>query len=489
MPLLSPLRASAPTLQGLQLVHRGKVRDTYDLGNGLLLVFCTDGISIFDFVLNCLVPGKGMILTAMTHFWLMYLESFGIRTHFVAAGVDIDMHLPRHLRNDPILQSHAMVVRKLKMDNCEFIGRVALTGSILKEYLSTSTANGQQLPEDLQDGDLLPYHLDTPTTKADVGHDEPLDAADIRAKYPHQTNLLLQTLQIMHNHAKGRGIFLADTKEEMGLDEFGNLLLGDEVGTPDSSRFWDYAQWQRSRMDAVRRAPPPFDKQLVRQYGIQQGINDTKKYDPKDPADVARVHKLEIPRELVEATTQTYRYIFWRLVGMTVEEYLVKHLGVSLPRKKKRIDIVFGSESDISGVKGVLDGIGEDAEIHIHVISCHRNPEKLRLYAKEQMADVIIAAGGMAFALPGVLDALICEQGERIPVIGVALAPELEAAQLSISKLPGQPVVIDEINGCVYSGKQGLKEAIDRAVSGEMPPWKPRAHKPAKLNIDISTLT
>ncbi|MDB5237872.1 MAG: Phosphoribosylaminoimidazole-succinocarboxamide synthase [Candidatus Kaiserbacteria bacterium] len=328
MPLLSPIRAAVPTLEGLPLLGRGKVRDSYGLTVGKRLIYCTDGISIFDFVLNAVVPQKGTILMAMTHFWLMHLAQFGTRTHFIAAGAEIDEHIPEHLRNNPALQARTMVVSDLDMNNAEFIGRVALTGSGLTEYLKHGTVNGLLLPSGLQDGDLLPYILDTPSTKADIGHDEPLDAMKMREKYPQQTLLLIQVMQIISGFARTKGIFFADSKFEMGLDGAGRLTLGDEVGTPDSSRFWDLREWEASRQLSVRKAPAPFDKQHVREWGKKLGLNDTKKFDPKNPADVERVHRLEVPRELIESTTALYRAIFFRLTGMRIEDYLDEHLGI-----------------------------------------------------------------------------------------------------------------------------------------------------------------
>ncbi len=492
MPHLSPLRAGIPTLPGLALIHRGKVRDTYDLGNGLLLVVCTDGISIFDFVLNCYIPDKGMVLTAMTHFWLMLLHEHGIRTHFVAAGAAIDPYLPEHMRGNPRLQSRTMLVRKLKMHPVEFIGRICITGSIVGEYQKTGKVYGTPLPAGLQDGDLLPYILDTPTTKADMGHDEPLDAATIRKNYPEETHLLITMMQIISAAAREKGILLADSKVEIGLDDKGQPTVGDEVATPDSSRYWNYADWLKSRQGKERKALAPFDKQLVRQKGIEWGINKTSNYNPKNPDDVARVHKMVVPEELVRATTQTYRYIFWRLTGMTVEDYFVRHLDVAPPRRKKALAIIFGSDSDIPGMEGALAGIKLDnaQKVAAHVISCHRNPGSLRQFVAGGCgdgADVIVAAGGMAFALPGVLDALIYESGREVPVIGVALgspgSQALQAAQLSIAQLPGQPVVMDEVAGGVYTGREGFRAAVGRALNGELPPLKVRTEKTPQFGI------
>lgn len=337
MPVLSPLRQNVPVLPGLQLLGRGKVRDSYELGNGNLLIYASDGISIFDFVLNAIVPKKGMVLSAMSYFWLTRLENeLCIKTHLLAAGPAIDRYLPEALRGNPELQSQAMVVRKLAMADVEFVARGVLTGSGLKSYKATGAVCGIALPPGLQDGDELPEVIATPTTKAQEGHDEAMDAAAVREKYPEETALLLKIFSHAANVARRSGILLADTKFEFGRDEAGRVVLGDEALTPDSSRFWDAAVWAAGRKLGDRKAPPPFDKQLVREWGIKQGIN---KLDPLKPEDVARVQSLEVPRELIEATTQTYRYIFWRLTGMKLETYLRGVLGVSVEDKPRRVAV------------------------------------------------------------------------------------------------------------------------------------------------------
>ncbi len=328
MPALSPARSAWPTIKGLKLIHRGKVRDTYDLGNNLLFVVCTDAISIFDFVLNALVPDKGKVLTAMTHFWFTELESLGIKTHFVAAGCRMDAYLPVGLRDDPELQSRGMVVRKLTMHPIEFIGRVCITGSVLSEYKQFCTAGGMLLPKGLKDGDRLPYILDTPTNKAEVGHDLPVDTETVRREYAQETMLLYRVIQIFNSIAMRRGNILADTKLEMGLDEHGQLRIGDEAGTPDSSRYWDGDEWASTRSNPDRKAPTPKDKQLVRRWGITQGLNDSSKYDPLKPEDVARVHLLDVPAELLTLTTDVYKRIFQEITDRPLEMYLEEVLGV-----------------------------------------------------------------------------------------------------------------------------------------------------------------
>lgn len=497
MAKLSPVREQVPLLP-LKLFSRGKVRDTYDLGAGRLLIIASDGISIFDFVLNTFVPQKGQVLTAMSHFWLKLLESHGINTHFLAAGQNIESYLPASLGNNLELLSRAMVVKKLDIHPVEFIARDCLTGSGLVAYRENGSVCGHQLPPGLEDGDQLPRILDTPTTKSVHGHDEHVDAAEIRRRHPKETYLLLATFQIISSEARRKGIVFADTKLEFGVDDRGAICIADEVGTPDSSRWWSLRDWQESRKPHQgRKAPPPFDKQLVRQWGIKQGIN---KLDPTKPEDLVRVHGLEVPVELIRTTTQTYRYIFWRLTGMTLENYFRENLWVKLEKPRKKVALIFGSESDFryaSSARGFSElfmGKGQVATIEAHVVSCHRNPEELARFVADGCggADVVVAAGGKAFALPGVLDAMIYHSGQTIPVVGVALGESgtraFEAALLSIEEVPGQPVVIDEVVGRVYCGTDGLWDALLRIDQGELPPPKPRVHKPAQFHLELPKL-
>jgi len=496
MAQLSPIRANVPKLQGLDFLHRGKVRDSYSLGGPQwFLPLVTDGISIFDFVLNALVPEKGRILNAMSHFWLKHLESRDIKTHMIVAGSAIDPYLPAHLREDIDIQCRAMVAMKLQMVPIEFIARNCLTGSVLAEYRKSGTVYGTRLEEGLQDGDDLDHPLFTPTDKAEEGHDEPVDADDVRAKHEEETFLFLRAFAEVSRAARERKILLADGKGEIGRDGNGIIRIGDEFGTPDSSRFWDLLTWQKSRKDPSRKAPSPFDKQLVRAWGIEQGIN---KLDPKNPDHVAQVHGMEVPAELLAATTATYRYIFWRLTGRTFEEYARREMDVMIPRRKRKLAIVFGSDSDIPAVAHALKSI-EDSDLRdgiektdVHVISCHRNPVELDAFAASGCggADVVIAAGGKALALPGVLDALLHNKGKKIPVVGVALAKEgstsEHAAVLSIEELPGEPVIIEESKGRAYVGVAGFNRALRRVAHGEFAPSKLRTSKPAQLNVDLS---
>jgi len=324
MATLSPVRANWPPLKGIKLLSRGKVRDTYELSETTLLSVATDGLSIFDFVLNALVPQKGVVLNCMNHFWSDYLGQFNIQTHLLAAGAGIDEYLPQHLQDNRDLQSRAIVVQKMNMAPVEFIYRSVLTGSAVGNYKKDGTVCEHQLPPGLQDGDSLPYILDTPTTKAEVGHDENMSFREVRRAYPMQTLMGLQIFQICSNYAQTRGIKLADTKFEFGQDGFGELI-GDEIVTPDSSRFWEFDEWQKSRQEETRKAPNPYDKQLVRAWGIEMSIN---RHDPKKPEDVAWVHSLKVPDGVIDRTATTYRRIFWRLTGCQIQEYLIDRMGL-----------------------------------------------------------------------------------------------------------------------------------------------------------------
>ncbi len=493
MACASPKRAGVPLVPDLPLLNRGKVSDVYALGDGMLLKVATDAGSVFDFSLNALFPQKGIVLNALNHFWAVFFQRLGVQTHLVAAGHAIDKYLPKRARGDFDLQSRAMVVRKLEMVPVEFVARMALTGSGLKEYLRTAqgTVCGCRLPGGLQDGDALPYCLATPTSKEETGHDQALQSLEIMRMYPFQTHILEMILQTASWYAEQRGIKIIDTKLEFGNDG----TVGDEILTPDSSRFSDYRAWLASRAFATRKMPPSLDKQFVRAWAIEKGID---KRDPADTKDVAWVHSLQVPDGTISNTTQIYRYIFWRLTGRTLESYL-RDLNVAVPVKnRKRVLIICGSQSDVPTVKRGLALAKErplSLEHKVHVMSCHRNPERVRDYLRCEVqphsVDAIVAVGGMAFALPGMIDAFLADMEKPIPVVGVALgelgSKDLLAAQLSISRVPGSPLVIDEVeSGEPYSHSDGLAKALIRISDGELPPPPVRSKKPVEMNVDVT---
>jgi len=329
MATLSRVREAFPLLPGLELIHRGKVRDTYDLGRGFLLIVATDGISIFDFVLDVVIPQKGAVLTAMSTFWFNYLEGRGFKTHLVAAGAHIDPYLPAHLRRRTGLQKRAMVVRKLSMIPIEFVGRMCLTGSAYASYRQKGTVFGYEVPDGMHDGDLLPSMLFTPTTKAKTGHDLPLDWGEVTARYPDAVSMFRGACSEMVSFAEQRDIIVADTKAEFGYDEEGTLRIGDEFGTPDSSRFWSALDWRMSRRAGSRHTPMALDKELVREWGLSKGL---RQLDPLDSIHVAHVQSLRVPEALIIETLRRYKMIFSYLTGMSVRDYeeQVLRVGVSV---------------------------------------------------------------------------------------------------------------------------------------------------------------
>ena len=268
-------------LGSLPLVARGKVRDIYALGDALLMI-ATDRISAFDHVLATPIPGKGKILTQISLFWFDLFKDF-IPNHLIATEVrDFPAELHRYADQ---LEGRTMLVRKAKMFPVECVARGYLAGSGLKEYKTSQTVCGIDLPSGLLDGSRLPEPIFTPATKAADGeHDENIsfaaaekvlgstDAAELR-------RLTLEIYSRAAAHAESRGLILADTKFEFGRVD-GQIILADEVLTPDSSRFWDGALWQPGGPQ------PSFDKQFVRDY-LEQIRWNKQAPAPGLPDDVA----------------------------------------------------------------------------------------------------------------------------------------------------------------------------------------------------------
>ena len=241
---------------------QGKVRDLYDLGDKLLLV-ATDRISAFDYILPDEIPYKGQVLTQISCFWFELLADV-TKNHLISADV---ADLPEEFKPwADYLEGRFMLVKKAEMFPVECIVRGYLTGSGYKDYLKTGAVCGIQLPEGLQNSSKLPETLFTPSTKAELGdHDENIsfertveligeaDATAIR-------DLTLKVYETAAAHALERGIIIADTKFEFGLDEDGNILIADEMLTPDSSRFWPLDQYE------VGHSEPSFDKQFARDW-------------------------------------------------------------------------------------------------------------------------------------------------------------------------------------------------------------------------------
>lgn len=277
-------------ITSLPRLHRGKVRDIYALGDKHMLIVTSDRLSAFDVILPRPIPGKGAVLNAVTEFWMRRFETL-IPNHS-APEIDLSKWLtPTELAQ---CAGRAVAVKKLKAIPVECVARGYLIGSGWKDYQKTGTVCGIQLPAGLPLAGKLPQPIFTPADKAPVGHhDENISFADVELKLGAQLAAQLRdtTLEIYRQaseYAAERGIIIADTKFEFGLDEQGRLHLIDEVLTPDSSRFWP-ADTYRPGI-----SPPSFDKQIVRDY------LETLDWDKKAPGPA-------LPDEVVVKTAEKYR--------------------------------------------------------------------------------------------------------------------------------------------------------------------------------------
>jgi phosphoribosylaminoimidazole-succinocarboxamide synthase len=284
-------------IEGLPFPHvaSGKVREIFDLGDRLLLV-ATDRLSAFDVVLPDGIPGKGIVLTQMSRHW------FGLTGALVADHLlpEQERILEKELRLPPELLLRSMVVRKLRPLPIECVARGYLAGSGWSSYKETREVCGHRLPEGLQEAQALPEAIFTPTTKAAAGHDEPIDEGQafelVGAGLGEQVKMLtLEIYALGHARARAAGMILADTKFEFGTDANGGLYLIDEVLTPDSSRFWDAAEWRPGR------SPASFDKQFVRDYLL------TLDWDRKPPGP-------RLPAEVIAGTQARYLEALRRLL-------------------------------------------------------------------------------------------------------------------------------------------------------------------------------
>ncbi len=280
--------------------RRGKVRDVYDLGDRLVIV-ATDRVSAFDWVMPTGIPDKGRVLTAMTVFWFDFL---GVPNHFLST--DLNEMGPAFTEQADVLAGRTMLVRKAQVVPIECVARGYLAGSGWKEYSQSGTVCGVPLPAGLREADALMKPIFTPATKEETGH-------DINISFERMTQitgreaakeLRTRTLDIYTRAAaytRGRGILLADTKFEWGRLPDGELILIDEVLTPDSSRFWP--------LDAYRPGsnPPSFDKQYLRDW------LETTGWDKNCPAP-------DLPAEVVEQTRAKYLEAFQRLTGRNLDQ-------------------------------------------------------------------------------------------------------------------------------------------------------------------------
>ena len=283
----------------LPLLGAGKVRDIYDLGDERILMVASDRISTFDAVHPTPIPGKGQVLTGMSVFWFE-LTSGIVPNHLISATDGVP---------DPV-RGRALVVHRLEMLPVECVVRGYLSGSGWSDYQRSGAVCGIALPAGLRESEELPEPLFTPATKAEIGdHDENIDFEGVvralgdRELADRVREASIAVYRAAAEHARERGIILADTKFEFGLAPDGTLVLGDEVLTPDSSRFWPADGYEPGR------AQPSFDKQPVRDWATASG------WDRSPPAPA-------IPDEVVQGTRERYRDAYERIVGEPFDAWL-----------------------------------------------------------------------------------------------------------------------------------------------------------------------
>jgi len=289
---------SQTNFPGLKLRGRGKVRDIYELGDRLLIV-ATDRLSAFDVVLPTPIPDKGRVLTQLSVFWFEKLAD--IVPHHVITATDFTGELAPYADS---LRGRAMLVRKTEPAPIECVVRGYITGSGWKDYQKTGKICGIPLPAGLRESDRLPEPIFTPSTKATIGHDENISFEEAverigRKLAERLRDTSLEIYKRAVEHASARGIIIADTKFEFGL-EGDQLIWIDEALTPDSSRFWPASEYQPGR------SQPSFDKQYVRDYLEKIGWN---KQPPAPP----------LPPEVVKATTAKYREAYERITGHALD--------------------------------------------------------------------------------------------------------------------------------------------------------------------------
>jgi phosphoribosylaminoimidazole-succinocarboxamide synthase len=288
----------------LRLIASGKVREMYSF-NGVedprLLMVASDRISTYDAVHPTPIPDKGRVLTGLSVFWFAQTEHI-VANHLISATEDVPVQA----------RGRALVVRKLQMLPVECVVRGYITGSGWKDYQATGSVSGIELPAGLRESEQLPEPIFTPSTKAEVGHDEAIDfdrAAELvgdRALMERVRDVSIELYSFAAAHARERGVILADTKFELGLDESDParpLVVGDEVLTPDSSRYWPVDSYE------VGRGQPSFDKQYVRDWAASSG------WDKKPPAPA-------IPDDVVAGTRARYVEAYEQIVGEPFQAWL-----------------------------------------------------------------------------------------------------------------------------------------------------------------------
>ncbi len=285
------------SLAGLPLVRRGKVRDVYAVDDDHLLIVATDRISAFDCILPTAIARKGEVLTSLSMFWFSKLAHI-ISNHLVTTNLE---EMPGSVARDENIAGRSMLVRRAKVFPVECVVRGYLVGSGWKDYLRTGEVCGHKLPKNLLESAELREPIFTPSTKAEIGHDENISEEQVRGIVGKETTDRLREMSLRlyteaRDYARSRGIIIADTKFEFGLDKNGEIILIDEVLTPDSSRFWPAESYSPGK------SQPSFDKQFVRDY------LETLNWDKRPPAP-------SLPSEVATATTERYLEAYRLLTG------------------------------------------------------------------------------------------------------------------------------------------------------------------------------
>jgi phosphoribosylaminoimidazole-succinocarboxamide synthase len=396
-------------LRSLPLLSRGKVRDIYAVGDDKLLMITTDRLSAFDVIMSSPIPEKGVVLNRLTDFWFARLGHIvpnhltGIDPESVVAESEVDQ-----------VRGRAVVAKRLRPIPVEAVVRGYLIGSGWKDYRETQQVCGISLPAGLRQAAKLAAPIFTPAHKAEMGlHDENISFEEMsnqigRPLAEKIREISLKLYQEASDYAASRGIIIADTKFEFGLDESGVLHLMDEVLTADSSRFWPADEYQEGI------SPPSFDKQFVRDY---LETLDWDKTPPPPP----------LPARVIERTAAKYREALFRIAG------------VRLPI----VGVVMGSQSDWDVMRHAVEILDQFGIAHeARVVSAHRMPDALYAYAEAAQArglrGIIAGAGGAAH-LPGMLAAKT-----TVPVFGVPVPSKYlrgEDSLYSIVQMPkGIPV-------------------------------------------------
>jgi phosphoribosylaminoimidazole-succinocarboxamide synthase len=285
------------SISDLKLVRRGKVRDVYAVDEEHLLIVATDRISAFDCILPTAIESKGEVLTSLSKFWFEKLAHI-VSNHLVTTNLE---EMPGVMERAENIKARSMLVRRAEVFPVECVVRGYLVGSGWKDYLRTGEVCGHKLPENLLESAELDEPIFTPSTKADEGHDENISEEQVRGIIGRETTDRLREISLRlyseaRDYARGRGIIIADTKFEFGRDRNGEIILIDEVLTPDSSRFWPAESYSPGK------SQPSFDKQFVRDY------LETLDWDKRPPAP-------PLPAEVAKATTSRYLEAYRLLTG------------------------------------------------------------------------------------------------------------------------------------------------------------------------------